>query len=344
MCSGYVEDENIKRASQMTNMGNLNIWLSASSEWPILLLYGIVSNNGTIYGEFPHYFPYLGEWGRRIDDSEPIIANAGLLTIQILWYSIRENRFFQYKKDLTIESPKSSELLIGLYRDGEIAIWEYDDFQSRFLGYDIGIDKSEDIFSLIAFDSNILKLLDPEESSFKSLQSHYHDFLSSNYDFSDVTELPLSKLSESYMYKIIFNILYDDLELDVDRLHITFWDGSFFNDFKQELFLYTKKALPKYIKLSCNVGKHEYEILIRLQINEMYSLVRKFNGTHPDTKAEIIVKFNVEYNDCKLALYRQGLKEPVVIPESAYQLIVFKNKFEDYRSENYNQPRGAWIW
>ena len=46
----------------------------------------------------------------------------------------------------------------------------------------------------------------------------------------------------------------------------------------------------------------------------------------------------------ELALFRYGLKEPVVIPEEAYQLLVFKNRFEDFRSPNYDQPRGAWIW
>lgn len=51
-----------------------------------------------------------------------------------------------------------------------------------------------------------------------------------------------------------------------------------------------------------------------------------------------------ESNKYELALYRYELKEPQVISESAYQLLVLKDKFEYYRSENYNQPKGAWIW
>ena len=57
-----------------------------------------------------------------------------------------------------------------------------------------------------------------------------------------------------------------------------------------------------------------------------------------------LVSVNAENKKYELALYRYGLKEPQVIPEDVYQLLVFKNKFEDYRSDNYNQERGAWIW
>ena len=78
--------------------------------------------------------------------------------------------------------------------------------------------------------------------------------------------------------------------------------------------------------------------------NLKIDLFRRFYGAHPETKADFIIRIDPENKKYELALYRQGLKEPVVIPESAYQMIVFKNKFEDYRSANYNQPRGAWIW
>ena len=72
--------------------------------------------------------------------------------------------------------------------------------------------------------------------------------------------------------------------------------------------------------------------------------ISKIIWSHPETKVDFIIRIDAENKKYELSLYRQGLKEPVIIPEDAYQLIVFKNKFEDYRSENYNQPRGAWIW
>lgn len=88
----------------------------------------------------------------------------------------------------------------------------------------------------------------------------------------------------------------------------------------------------------------DFQLCFFLDFESSVIILEKFYGAHPETKADFIIKIDAENKKYELALYRQGLKEPVVIPESAYQLIVFKNKFEDYRSENYNQPRGAWIW
>ena len=70
----------------------------------------------------------------------------------------------------------------------------------------------------------------------------------------------------------------------------------------------------------------------------------KFYGAHRDTKVDFIIRIDPEKNKYELALYRYGLQEPVAISEDTYQMIVFKSKFEYYRSENYDQPRGAWIW
>ncbi len=59
---------------------------------------------------------------------------------------------------------------------------------------------------------------------------------------------------------------------------------------------------------------------------------------------DFIFRMDIEHSRYELALYRYGLKEPLIVPQETYQLLVFKNKFEHYRSENYNQERGAWIW
>lgn len=99
-------------------------------------------------------------------------------------------------------------------------------------------------------------------------------------------------------------------------------------------------------RLSVKFKPQQMEVISHFWFNqdEMIRIFDRFYGAHPETKTDFIIRIDAENKKYELALYRQGLREPVVIPESAYQLIVFKNKFEDYRSENYRQPRGAWIW
>ncbi|MBD5311867.1 MAG: hypothetical protein HDS13_06885 [Bacteroides sp.] len=323
---------------------NIKYWLCATSEYPILLVYGVIYHDNKLCGEFPHYFPYSGEWGDRIEDAEPVISGCGQVLLNILWYSIKENKFYYFEKDFTIESSINAELLIGLYPKGEIALWEYSITQSKLLGYDIGVNNSENVLSMIESNSSIVKLLDPFETSFEDLQSHYIDFLSNNNFIFDKDELTISKISDTYMYKFQHNLMYNDIELELDNFDIKFFDGSHLLSLFREISTYKKRALPKRIRIKCHIGKYIFELYFRFFFNEILSIIKRFFGIHHDTKSDLIVKIDVENKNFELALYRQGLKELVVIPESAYQLIVFKNKFEDYRSENYNQPRGAWVW
>ncbi len=67
-------------------------------------------------------------------------------------------------------------------------------------------------------------------------------------------------------------------------------------------------------------------------------------GNHPDTNVDFIIRIDPYKKKYQLALYRYGLKKPVTISEDAYQMIVFKDLFEYYRSDNYDQPDGAWDW
>lgn len=110
------------------------------------------------------------------------------------------------------------------------------------------------------------------------------------------------------------------------------------------LFQYHEAGKPKNLSVSWQNGKNEYAAYFWIEEKQITEIFNRFYGAHPDTKTDFIIHIDAKSKKYELGLYRQGLKEPVVIPECAYQLIVFKNKYEDYRSENYNQPRGAWIW
>lgn len=125
-------------------------------------------------------------------------------------------------------------------------------------------------------------------------------------------------------------------EVLIDGTHDKINDGR--------LIKYHVAGKPKKFVVEWQSEKSEYSTYFWFDDEKISSFFEKFYGMHRDTKTDFMITIDAENKQYGLALYRQGLKEPVAIPESAYQLIVFKNKFEDYRSENYNQPRGAWIW
>ncbi len=110
------------------------------------------------------------------------------------------------------------------------------------------------------------------------------------------------------------------------------------------LYDYHFSGMPSKLSIGWCIMKANYTAYFWMDETQLNIIFERFYGAHPETKADFIIRIDAENKKYELALFRQGLKEPLIIPEAAYQLIVFKNNFEDYRSENYNQPRGAWIW
>jgi len=147
-----------------------------------------------------------------------------------------------------------------------------------------------------------------------------------------------------YTYRYVLNVTnYHDKAYKIILFEDYCNDDSFNRLNNGNLFTYHKSGRPKMMHLNWSFQNTEFEASIFLGYL-FFNIFDRFYGAHRETKTDFIIRIDAEAKKYELALYRQGLKEPVVIPESAYQLIVFKNKFEDYRSENYNQPRGAWIW
>lgn len=153
------------------------------------------------------------------------------------------------------------------------------------------------------------------------------------------TQLQMKK----YNYRYNFMVKGEE-DLDLTLIKELLADGSM-RQINEDSFLnYSDRARPSKIELGWAVGNDDYSAYFFMNESEQLGLFNRFYGLHAATKSDYIFNIDVDAKEYSLALFRQGLKEPVMIPESAYQLIVFKNKFEDYRSPNYNQPRGAWIW
>lgn len=122
------------------------------------------------------------------------------------------------------------------------------------------------------------------------------------------------------------------------------YDGTFNKLNDNNLMKYHQAGKPKKLAIKWHIGKSEYSAYFWFEDERIREVFDKFYGVHPDTKTDFIIRIDAENKKYELALYRYGLKEPQIISEDVYQLLVFKNKFEDYRSDNYNQERGAWIW
>ncbi len=173
---------------------------------------------------------------------------------------------------------------------------------------------------------------------------------------------PISKLCKTttqlfiYRYHLVFEIWNTDFkrwikyEENEERIPEFEYIEDAVSDEKHDklynegLLKYHEAGTPKKLAIKWHIKKSEYTAYFWFDETLICEIFEKFYGVHRDTKVDFIIRIDTEQKKYELALYRYGLKEPLILPEDAYQLIVFKSKFEHYRSENYTQERGAWIW
>lgn len=149
--------------------------------------------------------------------------------------------------------------------------------------------------------------------------------------------------SNFFTYRYVFSLIGFDPS-DIIFFAEALTDGKCTKNLDVVSLRYHETGKPKKLALKWHIKKSDYSAYFWFEDEEICAIFNKFYGQHPDTKTDFIIHIDPIKKKYELSLYRYGLKEPVIIPESAYQLIVFKSGFENYRSDNYNQPTGAWIW
>lgn len=307
----------------------------------------------------PYKYPLKGEWGDILsfEFTEPISFSIPI-SIDAVYLSIVEGKFYSIQKGISSLDDKDSKamdgynILVGFAPYGCIVIWLWSSMKSVLLSVLQGeqIDVSIEDFSPNSKEKDISEIC-------KKYIKRYQDV-----EFNlNKNGLPHSNLFNNYMkqfahrYLVIFeewnaqNKLWVEYEKEniqpkFDTIEEMLFDGTFDKLNDGRLLKYHQAGKPKKLALKWHICKSEYSAYFWFEEESIREVFDKFYGAHPDTKTDFIIRIDAKNRKYELALYRYGLKEPQVIPENVYQLLVFKNKFEDYRSDNYNQERGAWIW
>lgn len=231
-------------------------------------------------------------------------------TITINWQDKDSGTYYLHKIDLCYANylKDGDIIVIGITSYGTLAIWIISNKKSDLI-YQVAIksDKISELNTQFKY-RYIIHLINQHENTLENGENTNE--LIGKFDYIEET-------------------LFDGTH---DKLH----DGG--------LLKYHQAGKPKKLAIKWHIGKSEYSAYFWFEDEGIREVFDRLYGAHPDTKTDFIIRIDAERRKYELALYRYGLKAPQVIPEDVYQLLVFKNKFEDYRSDNYNQERGAWIW
>lgn len=317
----------------------------------------------------PKKYPYQGEWGQPISthllerEDYPVPGMLDMVWLSIVerkFYSLVEKLFTEKLEELFGQKDEDSgesvyeHIVVGMAPYGGVALWTHGFKKSTLVKWmhaeeiqvemkdfmplnpDVTLDENCDFY--INNDSRVKENLEknglPPPDLFDNYMKQFTYRYLPLFGHWDEDEGKWTKHTEEEQetkptFDYIEEALYDGTH---DKLH----DGGLLN--------FHEAGKPKKMAVKWHIKKSEYSAYFWFDGEAIRAVFDKFYGAHPDTKTDFILHFDPMKNEYQLALYRLGLKEPLPISKEAYQLIVFKNKFEHYRSENYDQPRGAWIW
>lgn len=345
----------------MTHRYRINIVGNAPYDYPTETLFGLLfCKNGEVM-EIPQNYPFEGEWGNTSEVC--VYNNDGVIMpskLEIVWLSLVEKQFYELSTELpyeeleslwdisdpTANTPLYDTLIIGMCPGGHVAIWFYGQLKSELVGW---YKANETTVPMALFIPNHPDL---------SVEEYCDKYLGSLHPLNASINLSsFPKRMDKYMYRYVVyfekwsqdNGTWEkhqdkDDELEIVYINETLYDGTHDKLHDGGLMKYHEAGKPKKLALKWHIKKSDYSAYFWFEEEEICAIFNKFYGQHPDTKTDFIIHIDPIKKKYELSLYRYGLKEPVIIPESAYQLIVFKSGFENYRSDNYNQPTGAWIW
>lgn len=339
---------------------------SADDLYPVETHFGLVQLEDSSIASIPQQYPFSGPWGDTVVENVSLQEELSLpYSLEMTYLSIVEKKFYfislpinPAEINIVFEKPEFKNLerycnfIVGMAPYGQVAVWFGNHIKQLLLGWIIGKEIQVDMPSFL-----------PEKPEYK-ISDYCYFYINNDPRVKENLEkngLPARDLFDNYMKQFTYRYLplfehwdkynevwkkyeEDEVQPEFDYIEEALFDGTHDKLHDGGLMKYHEAGKPKKLALQWHIKKSEYSAYFWFEDKEIRAIFDRFYGQHPDTKTDFIIHIDPEKNKYELALYRYGQKEPYVISESAYQLIVFKNKFEYYRSENYDQPRGAWIW
>ncbi|WP_455663855.1 hypothetical protein [Phocaeicola sp.] len=291
---------------------------SSNSYYPVCQVYGTVNINGQIHEIVDSTNKIKWDLGNNITVLVPPIETV--FPIKITLFYILETSFVKIK---CIVSINENEVIYNV--------------------------SNNEIPSTFIFGANPNGRIDVWHGGYKRL--YLIKSVKNNNILADNEYSKLEKLIQQYTYRYIIKSfikeqinIEDEKSIIFDYIEETLYDGTYDKLHDDRLLKYHEAGKPKKLAIKWHIKKTEYTAYFWFDEMLICEIFEKLYGAHRDTKVDFIIQIDAEQKKYELSLYRYGLKEPLIIPEEAYQLLVFKSKFEHYRSDNYNQERGAWIW
>lgn len=343
------------------------IQVSGNAPWlfPTDTLFGLLWYTENEAIEIPKALPFYGEWGNVISEVLSLREEYPMPTrLNLLWLALTEHSFYEIETDLPVEKMVQrwnyynqnentlfSHIVVGMAPYGKVAIWFH------------GINKAEiiDCFQGVPIEIEMKDFL-PFYSG-QTLQQYCNQLIEQVPSVKQnlaTNGLPPRDLFDNYMKQFTYRYVVrfghwddekkewkeyeDETNPEFDYIEEALFDGTHDKLHDGGLMKYHEAGKPKKLALQWHVKKSDYSTYLWFDGMAIRAAFEQFYYKYPEAKMDFTFHIDTAKKVFQLSLGCDEAEEPMSLSEDTYQMIVFKSKFEYYRTANYNQPRGAWIW
>lgn len=310
--------------------------------------------------------PICREWGLPsmtwLLDGIPPMDHS----IEMIWLSGAEKKFYTVKQELTIEILDElmatadvitgkliyNQMVIGTSPYGGLSIWIYGVKKSRLIRWEHAKETQIDMQDILPLNSSVTV----EELCCSFVNNNQYDDWGHNNN-----RLPPRDLFDRYMQQFSYRYVVefghwdeenegwkpyeeDEVKPELDYIEEALYDGTHDKLHDGGLMDYHQAGKPKKQALQWHIKKSEYTAYLWFDDMKIRAAFEAFYHDYPEAEMDFSFRIDPQKNKYQILFNCRDAEQPIPLNESAYQMIVFKSKFEYYRSNNYSQPRGAWIW
>jgi len=324
---------------------------NAPSLYPTTLFFGdfIFSDGKRLY--IPKSIPFAGTWGQS---SATHILNNSLFpapnSIDIIWLSLAENQFYSLEAALPKEKIESLlaeidgdtkkqkyELIIaGMAPYGGLAVW----LSGRGIKTEVAWLQAEP--TEVAWKdfspsphSRYKTREEYVENRFKECEDAYENFQKNG--------LPDRMLFERYMQKFNYRITpkFENKEAVFTKINLFYYNGELNTTNSGEHALNAMRGKPYKIVLKWSIGKTEYGGYFWTDEKKIIETFANFYGDDTQKEGNLVIEIGKSNDQFNFFLQDDTMVELPFVDD--VQIMVFKNKYESFRSDNYDRPPGSWM-
>lgn len=333
---------------------------TAHQLYPTEIFFALLAASPNDFVEIPKMYPFDFGWGISGETSFPINTEHAIpVRLDMVYLSLCEKKFYSIESDIektkTIpawESGLYDTFLVGMAPFGGIAIWLSGIKKTYLVHWGHGVQVNVDF--AIYCPNNPHGSLD----NLCDEQINNNKLVKENLEKNGLPPLDLfDKYMQQFTYRYVVRFAHwdeenedwkdyteDEILPNLDYIEESLFDGTHDKLHDGGLMQYHQAGKPKKLALQWTIKKSDYVAYLWFDDNTVRAAYETFYTQYPNAKMDFIFCIDVEKQKYQVSFNCEEAEMPMLLSEDAYQMIIFKSKFEYYRTPNYNQPRGAWVW